>query len=149
MSFIPRFVTGFAAVLLLGSPSFVYAQTAAGTASAPAAPAPLSPADATPLLGAWTIAAEGQQGPLAIDLVLKMEAGKVVGEITVPALEKTPVTDITKAGTAVILRYVFDYQGNGIPAKVTLTPAGETMAVVFEFADGAFTMNGTASRKKV
>jgi hypothetical protein len=64
------------------------------------------------------------------------------------AVAATTITDITRTGEAVLLRYSFDYEGNQIPTAITLTPAGESLDVVFDFADGAYLMSGTATRKK-
>jgi len=88
-------------------------------------------------------------GPASFVLTLKVADEKVVGELSSEVLAKTAVTDITKRGNVVVLRYSFDYQGMPIPATVALTPDGETLSVVFDFADGAFTMNGKATKKKV
>lgn len=81
-------------------------------------------------------------------LTLKADGDKTVGQISSEVMAPTTITDITKAGDSVFLRYSFDYQGNTVPTVVTLTPSGETLTVSFDFADGAYTMTGTASRKK-
>ncbi len=134
-----------AVVLIAFVPVVLSAQTPAPAASAPAA---LAPADAKPLLGDWTIAADSPNGPSTWLLTLKVTDEKVVGEVSSDTMPKTPVTDITKRGNAVVLRYSFDYQGTPVATAMTLTPDGEALNVVFDFADGAFTMNGKATRKK-
>jgi hypothetical protein len=125
---------------------------AAQGAGAPATAAPkveeLTAADAKPLLGDWTIAAEGPQGAMTFTLTLKSDADKTVGAISSDMMAEVPITDLAKFGDSVLLRYSFDYQGSPVPTVITLTPAGETMKAVFDFADGAFTMPGTATRKK-
>jgi hypothetical protein len=145
-----RRASALAIAVLLAVPSFAIARQAPAAPQAqPAASVPLAPADAASLVGDWTIAAESPMGPSAFLLTLKVADGKVVGEISSDMQPKAAITDITKAGAVVTLRYTFDYQGNGVPAAITLTPgAAETLTVVFDFADGAFTMNGTATRKK-
>jgi hypothetical protein len=45
------------------------------------APAPLTPADAAPFIGQWTLALEGPNGPGTFQLTVKVEKEKVVGEI--------------------------------------------------------------------
>jgi hypothetical protein len=147
-------LAGFTALaaLVITSTSAARAQTPAAPAAAPAAPvaepSALRAADAKALLGDWTIAAEGPQGPAAIALTLKADGDKTVGEISSDAMPPTTITDITKAGDSVFLRYSFDYQGNAVPTVLTLTPSGETLTASFDFAEGAYTMTGTASRKK-
>jgi hypothetical protein len=141
----------FAALVIPGAVGA--AQTPAQTpppapTPAPAAPTALTPADAAALLGDWTIAAESPNGAASWLLTLKVADAKVVGEISSETTARTSVTDITKRGASVVLRYSFDYQGTPVPTSITLTPAGETLTVVFDFADGAFTMNGKATKKK-
>jgi hypothetical protein len=121
---------------------------AASSATSPAEPGALRSADAKALLGDWTITAQGQQGPTTMALTLKADGDKTVGQISSEVMAPTTITDITKTGDSVFLRYSFDYQGNTVPTVVTLTPSGETLTVSFDFADGAYTMTGTASRKK-
>jgi hypothetical protein len=142
-------LTALAALVITSTTSAARAQTPAPAApAAPAEPSALRAADAKALLGDWTIAAEGPQGPAAIALTLKADGDKTVGEISSDAMPATTITDITKAGDSVFLRYSFDYQGNAVPTVLTLTPSGETLTASFDFADGAYTMTGTASRKK-
>jgi invasion protein IalB len=145
-------LTALTAVIVT-STAAIRAQTPAPASSASSATSPVEPgalraADAKALLGDWTITAQGQQGPTTIALTLKADGDKTVGQISSDVMEPTTITDITKAGDSVFLRYTFDYQGNTVPTVVTLTPSGETLAVSFDFADGAYTMTGTASRKK-
>jgi hypothetical protein len=121
---------------------------APGAPAAPAAPVALTADAAKPLLGDWTIVVQGQQGPATINLTLKADAGKAVGEMSSDVMPATTVTDITKAGDVIVLRYSFDYQGNMVPTEVTMKPAGEALDVTFDFAGGAFIMAGTATRKK-
>jgi hypothetical protein len=124
----------------------------AAQSPAPAAPTPklvdLTAADAQPLLGDWTIAGDSPQGPVTFTLSLKTEADKPVGTISSDMIPATPISAMAKYGQDVLLRYSFDYQGMPVSAVLTLTPGGDTMKAVFDFADGAFTMPATATRKK-
>ena len=140
MSRLARVLAGATLVALVTAP--LAAQTPAP------APAPLTAADAKPLLGDWTINADSAMGPMAFVLTIKTEGDKAVGVMASDMIGSSPITDITKAGDNITLRYAFDYQGNAVPAEVTLTPAGDTLKVYFDFASGAFTMPGTATRKK-
>ena len=137
-------VAGLAAVTVASG----FAQTPAASPLAPPAEVPLLPADAKALLGDWTVAAEGPQGPTTMLLTLKVEEDKVVGEISSTNMGKNPIPSVTKYGDDVVLRYSFDYQGSMISTVVTLTPDGEALKASFDFADGAFVMPGTATRKK-
>ena len=61
---------------------------------------------------------------------------------------KQAITDITKTGEMLTLKYSLDYQGNSVPVVITLTPAAETLKVSFDFAGGQFMLAGTATKKK-
>jgi len=113
-----------------------------------AAAAQIKPEDAAKFMGAWTLGMETPQGAMAMNLTLKDDAGKVVGSITSDmAPEAQAITDVSTAGEALVLKYMLDFQGTPIPAKITLTPAGEKMTVAFDFADGQFVIDGTAAKK--
>jgi hypothetical protein len=112
------------------------------------AAAQMTAADAAPFIGAWALALNGQNGAQAMDLTVKVDKEKVVAEITIAGMPAQAITDVTKADKSLILRYSFDYQGQPIPAVVTLTPGaeGKTNAQV-DFAGGAYVLTGTAAKK--
>jgi hypothetical protein len=118
-------------------------------ASAAQAPAQVTPADAAPFIGQWTLALEGPNGPGTFELTVKVEQEKVVGEITSEAVGAQPITDVTRADKSLLLRYAFDYEGNRVDAVVWLTPVadGKTTAKI-DFAGGAYLMSGTATKKE-
>ena len=81
--------------------------------------------------------------------MLKDANGKVAGEISNQlqpgALE---ITDISKAGTDLVLKFTGDFQGQAFAAKITLTPDGADKAkVTFDVMDGQFLMEGTGVKK--
>lgn len=115
--------------------------------SAPAAAAAaLTPAAAAAFMGDWAVAGESQMGPFVVNVSLKEEAKAVVGEISSDIQAPTKVTDVTKTGESLILRYSFDYEGNSIPAVLTLTPKADKLDALFSFADGAFEMGGVGTK---
>ena len=58
------------------------------------------------------------------------------------------VTDITKAGSDVVMKFAGDFQGNAFDATVTLTPDGtDKCKVTFDVNGGQFTMNGSGVKK--
>ena len=134
-------------VLIAGllSPSGV---TAAPPTVATQSAAQVTAADAAPFLGDWTLSLEGPNGPAAMDLTVKVEKEKVVGEITGGTMAAQPIADITKADQSLVLSYSFNYEGNPVSAVVRLTPApeGKTNAQI-DFAGGAYIMTGTAVKK--
>jgi hypothetical protein len=71
-----------------------------------------------------------------------------VGEISSDQMAKTAITDVSKNDTTLVLRFTFDYQGNGVNAVVTLKPTGDKVASAIDFADGAYVVSGNATKKK-
>lgn len=118
-------------------------------AQSAAAPAAATAAQAAPFIGDWVVATEGPQGPATFALTVKVTDGKVGAEISSERMPgKQAISDITKTGEALTLKYSLDFQGNAVPVVVTLTPAAETLKVTFDFAGGQFTMAGTGTKKK-
>ena len=112
-------------------------------------PTQVTPADATPFLGDWTLTLQGPNGPGTFSLMLKVENEKVVGEIANELVPAQPITNVSMANKSLRLTYTFPWEGNPIEALVTLTPAedGKTSAQI-DFAGGAYTMNGAATKKE-
>jgi len=113
------------------------------------AEAQLAPADAGAFMGSWTLALDTPQGAFEQSLVLKDEAGKVVAEMSSqmqPEVQK--VTDVSKKGSDLLLKFAGNFQGNPFDAVITLTPDGtDKCKVTFDINGGQFTMNGTGTKK--
>ena len=113
------------------------------------AAAQLAPADAGAFMGKWTLTLESPQGAFEMDLVMKDEGGKVIGEMTnqmQPEVQK--VTDVTKNGADVVLKFAGNFQGNPFDAAITLSPDGtDKCKVSFDINGGQFTMTGTGAKK--
>jgi autotransporter translocation and assembly factor TamB len=130
--------------------------TASGVAAAPAAraaqsAAPLTAADAAPFIGDWSLDLQGPDRSATLDLTVKLEkeTEKVTGEISGGTMALQAITDITKAGQSLVLSYSFNYEGTPVDAVVRLTPAPEgKMKAQIDFAGGAYTMSGTATKKE-
>ncbi len=121
---------------------------AAAQGQAPATPAAATPEAAAAFLGDWTITAEGANGPATFALSVKVDNGKVGAEISSDMQPLQAITDITTSGTSLVLKYMFDYQGTPVPVVVTLKPADDKVGAQLDFADGAYQMTGTATKKK-
>ena len=110
----------------------------------------LAPADAPEFMGEWTLTLESPQGAFEQTLILKDEAGKVIGEMTnqmQPEVQK--VTDVSKAKTDLVLKFAGNFQGNPFDAVITITPDGAYKAkVLFDINGGQFSMSGTGTRTK-
>ena len=132
------------ALTMAVAPASAFAQSPAPVAAAPAA---VTPADAKPYLGDWTLRGESQMGPFVMSLAMKVDAGKVVATLSSEVQAPTTVTDITKVGTGLVLRYSFDYEGNAIPVMLTLTTKEDKLDAALSFAEGAFEMAAVGIRK--
>jgi hypothetical protein len=113
-----------------------------------AAQAGLASTDAAKFMGGWTLGLDTPQGSLAMDLTLKDNAGKVAGSITsdiAPAPQA--ITDISKDGENLVLKYDLDFQGQAIPIIVTISPDGGKWKANFDIAGGQFVTDGTAVKK--
>jgi hypothetical protein len=106
-------------------------------------------ADAAPFLGDWTLALQGPNGPATFNLSVKVENEKVVGEIASDAVPVQKITSISKTDKSLVLNYSFPWEGNASDAVVSLMPGtdGKTAAQI-DFAGGAYTMIGTATKKE-
>lgn len=109
----------------------------------------LTAADAGAFMGSWTLALDSPQGTFEQSMDLKDEAGKVVAELSnqmAPEVQK--VTDISKNGDDLILKFAGNFQGNPFDAVITLTPDGtDKCKVMFDINSGMFTMSGTGTKK--
>jgi hypothetical protein len=109
----------------------------------------LTAADAGAFMGSWTLALDTPQGNFEQSLVLKEDGGKVVGEISnqmQPGVQK--VTDVSKSGSDLVLKFAGDFQGNAFDATITMVPDGsDKCKVTFDVNGGQFTMSGTGTKK--
>jgi hypothetical protein len=133
--------------------NLVLAPIAVAGSSAPLAIAQaggqVTPAQAAPYLADWTLALEGPNGPGAFELSVKAEKEQVTGEISSEQLPKQPIRQISMADKTLVLAYSFTWEGNPVDAAVSLTPAPDgKMTAQIDFANGAYIMSGTATKKE-
>jgi len=109
----------------------------------------LTIADLGVFSGEWTLTLDGPQGAFEQSVVFKDEGGKAVAEMTSDIQpEAQKVTDISKNGSDVVLKFAGNFQGNPFDAAVTLTPDGtDKCKVTFDVNGGQFTMSGTGTKK--
>jgi hypothetical protein len=63
-------------------------------------------------------------------------------------LGMTKVTEISKDGENLVLKYAGNFQGQAFDAAVTLTPDGtDKVKVAFDVNSGQFSMSGTGIKK--
>ena len=118
-----------------------------GSALRAQAPAPLPTADAAKFMGAWVLTLDSPQGPFALTLTLSDSDGKVAAELTSDVMPAQKVTDISKSGNDLVLKYQGDFQGQAFAAKITLTPVEDKLGVNFDIMDGQFMMTGVGTKK--
>jgi hypothetical protein len=108
----------------------------------------VTPADAAPFIGDWTLTLQGPNGPGTFALSLKVEKEKVIGEISNEQLPKQPIRDMSLADKRLALGYSFTWEGNPVEAVVSLSPSPDgKVAAQIDFAGGAYIMTGAATRK--
>jgi hypothetical protein len=118
-----------------------------GSALRAQAPAALTTADAAKFMGAWLLTLDSPQGPFAMTMTLTDVEGKVACELTSDMMPAQKVTDISKAGNDLVLKYQGDFQGQAFAAKITLTPVEDKLGVNFDVMDGQFMMTGVGTKK--
>ena len=121
--------------------------TLIGTVVSAQAPAPLPTADAGNFMGAWNLTLESPQGAFSMTLTLSDNAGNVGAELTSDMAPAQKVTDISKAGNDLVLKYQGDFQGQAFAAKITLTPVEDKLGINFDVMDGQFMMTGVGTKK--
>jgi len=114
-----------------------------------AAQSALTAADAAAFIGSWTLSFNSPQGAFEQTLDIKDADGKVTATMTSPmAPGPQEITDITKTGTDLVLKFAGDFQGQAFTAAITLSPDGENKAkATFDVMDGMFVMDGTGVKK--
>ena len=105
-------------------------------------------ADAKPFLGSWTTTFESPQGPATFDIEVHLDSGDPGATVSNAIIGESTVTDVTKSGTSLILRYVVDVQGTQVSVVISLVPDGEQLKASFSFMDGQFAASSIATRKK-
>lgn len=145
-----QFASFCTALAIAAAPAALIAQqpapAVAAAATGAATPAAVTPADAAPFMGDWTLTLESPMGPSAMAMSVKTDAGKVVASLSSDMMPLTNITDVTKTGPSLVLSYSFDYEGNAVPVVVTLTPKADKLDAHLSFAAGAFEMSGTGAK---
>ena len=104
--------------------------------------------DAKPFLGNWTTTFESPQGAVTFDIEIHVDSGDPGATVQNALIGESTVTDVTKAGTSLILRYVVDVQGTQVSVDISLVPDGENLKANFSFMGGQFAASSIATRKK-
>ncbi len=129
-------------MMMLIAATLVTLAAVSGAAQAPAAAA-------APFVGNWTLGLDTPQGAMSMDLTVKNDGGKLAGSIMAAMImvAPQPVSEIAVNGKNLVLQYAFDYQGQAVPAAITIMPDGDKWKASFDFAGGQFVVDGTADKK--
>ena len=123
------------------------ARPAAALQSQPATSS-VTPAQAAPFAGDWTLNVTSQMGPTTLGLTVLTGDGPVRATVASASQPTVNVGDFALVDGNLVLKYTSDYQGQPIPTVMTLTPKGQTLAVSMSMLDGQFAMSGTGTKGK-
>jgi hypothetical protein len=104
--------------------------------------------DAKPFLGRWTTTFDSPQGAVTFDIEVHLDTGDPGATVSNSLIGDAEVSDVTKAGPSLVLRYVAEVQGTQVPVSISLTADGETLKADFSFMDGQYAASSVATRKK-
>jgi hypothetical protein len=106
-------------------------------------------ADAAKFMGKWAVAMDTPQGAFTLNVNLTDKAGKVAGEVSADVMPTQEITDITKAGQDLVLKYSSEVQGQAFNVKITMSlSSADAGKAVFDAADGMFVMEGALQKAK-
>ena len=108
-------------------------------------PSTLPVSEATAFMGTWNVGVKTDQGAFALTLALEDVAGKVKATASNEQAGSINVSDISKSGDLLVLKYSANLQGQAIPVSATLKRVGDGLEVKLDFG-GQFVIDGTGSR---
>lgn len=132
---------------LMGSALVAAVALLAGLPQAASAQSDLDTSDAAVFMGSWALSMESPQGEFVMNLEVADSSGQVsasVGAAEMGGMQD--VTDVSRSGENLVLRYEIDAQGQMAPVTLTLSPNGDALDVEMDFADGMFVMEGRGTK---
>jgi hypothetical protein len=115
--------------------------------AARAQPSSLDSARAKDFLGEWVLTTEGPRGTQERPLSITDVGGKVAATLTGGRGGTRPITDITKSGTSLVLKWTQQTPQGEVDAVMTLTPKDGGLTVKQDMAGGQFSLTGTGKKK--
>ena len=107
----------------------------------------LDVSQAQSFLGSWVINMQTDFGPMVINMTIDDRSGKVGANVGSPEMGgNLEVTDITREGENLVLKYDIDAQGQMIDVSMSLAPAGENLNASISAAGGQFSTTAVATR---
>jgi hypothetical protein len=127
-----------AVVLGLGLTTAVSAQGKAST---------LDTAKAKGFIGEWVLTLEGRRGPQERPLSITDVGGKVAAELGGGRGGPVAISDISMAGSDLVLKWNQTTQQGDVPVVMTLTLKDGALAVKQDMGGGQFSSSGTGKKK--
>jgi hypothetical protein len=154
------------AVVLAGAPLSALARAAFGSAQAGAGgssqtggststAATITPAEAAPFIGDWSIPITSTSGTYVGYITLKVEDNTVVALLSSDVVPEQRTTDVVKAGKGITIRAKMDYEGplvekpTSVSVAVTLTPSGDYLSAGMDFKINTKSYFITSTAKRV
>ena len=107
----------------------------------------LDTAKAKAFVGEWVLTVEGRRGPQERPLAITDVGGKVAAELSGGRGGPIAITDISMAGSDLVLKWTQETQQGAIPFVMTLTLKDGALVVKQDMAGGQFTSSGTGKKK--
>jgi hypothetical protein len=107
----------------------------------------LDTAKAKDFVGEWILTIEGRRGPQERPLTIKDASGKVAAELGGGRGGPVTITDITMAGSDLVLKWTQQGPQGEIPVVMTLTLKDGMLSVKQDLAGGQFSQSGTGKKK--
>ena len=108
----------------------------------------LDASEAGAFLGGWTLNLESPRGPFVMNMDVADVGGKVAVTVNNDFMGESNVTDVSKAGEDLSLKWSAHVQGQTMPLTMSLTPDGDGLKASLDFA-GMAVMEGTASEESM
>ena len=109
-------------------------------------PAVRSWARAQGFLGEWALPLDANGEVIQLDIAITDADGNVAAVVASP-FGASDVTQISRSGDDLVLRYRVEVDGQSAPIALTLRPNGTDLAASVDYANGTFVTMGTARRK--
>ena len=107
----------------------------------------LDTAKAKAFVGEWILTIEGRRGPQERPLTIKDVGGKVAAELAGGRGGPVAITDISMAGSDLVLKWSQQGPQGEVPVVMTLTLKDGALAVKQDIAGGQFSASGTGKKK--
>src|SRR6478736_6705849 len=107
----------------------------------------LDTAKAKGFIGEWVLTIEGRRGPQERPLSITDVGGKVAAELAGGRGGPVSITDISMAGSDLVLKWNQQGPNGEVPVVMTLTLKDGALAVKQDMGNGQFSASGTGKKK--